>query len=214
MKTTLKLLFFGCFLFLAYAYLRPRIPQGKPAVKASQPTESTPVPGPTDPMITVAGPLANYMQQTAPPAAAEPGASSEPFPGDRLVESPTGTSLNLLRKTFALKTTAKFTFEIPPHASSPQLRGSYQSFVRQGGSDSSDDAADVEFLLMNEQQYAELLHNRPVDVLFFVESSHTQQVQFGLPATFNQGARYCLVFRNRSTEETTKIVHAEFRIDF
>jgi hypothetical protein len=214
MKKILNWVLAGSVFLVAYVYIRPHFPPAAPVVEATQAAEIKPKVEQPDPLIVMRGPLVDYMQQEAP---SEAGATDHPargpFPGDRIVGSPAGTSLDVVRRTFALKTTAKFAFEIPAHATSPQLRGSYQSSVRREGAESSDESADVEFLLMNEPQYAELLRGRQVTVLFFVQSSHSQQVQFALPATMDQPARYCLVFRNRTGGEAKKIVHAEFRVD-
>lgn len=213
MKKLLEWLVVGCVVCGAYAFIRPYFPTANPAIiEPLQPAERKPEQG--EPLIALRGPLADYMQQhPASEVPVQPAAPHGPFPGDRIVDSPAGTSLDFLRKTFALKSTAKFAFEIPAHASNPQLRGSYQSFVKQEGSESSDESPDVEFLLIREPEYAALLSGRPVNVLFFVESSHSQQVQVDLAATFDRPARYCLVFRNHSGGEAKKIVHAEFRVD-
>src|SRR6266576_6475536 len=48
----------------------------------------------------------------------------------------------------------KFSFEVPPHALTPRLRGDFASFMQsQGGTRISDESADVELLVMTEEQY-------------------------------------------------------------
>lgn len=119
-----------------------------------------------------------------------------------------------MRKTFSVVSAAKFPFEVPPHAASPQLKGSYRSFVQQSGGQSSDEGADMDLLLMNDQQYADFLHGGTPDVIYSVDSSHDQDVSFGLPATMNQPAQYYLVFRTSSHRPGKTEVQADFRVDF
>jgi hypothetical protein len=213
MKKTLHWLFLGCLGFLAYVYLQPRFLRGKPVTEQSQPSESKSPPQQAEPWVIMRGPLADYVQQGPSNAATEPSAHG-PVPAAHYDDSPAGTSHNVVRRTFTLKNIAKFSFEIPAHATNPRLSGSYQSSLQQKGSASSTESADVEFLVMKEQQYAQLLRGRPADVLFLTQSSHNRQVQFDLPATLDQPARYCLVFRDRSSGSAEKTIHAEFRVDF
>jgi hypothetical protein len=167
--------------------------------------------------VTMVGPLADYMQGEKSSSSSEnakAGVPWTPHAGDLVVDSPTGTGGAILHKTFAVATTVKFLFEIPAHATNPQLRGNYRSFLKPGGDASADGDANVEFLLMNSQQYADFARGHQADVLYFVESSHSQQVNLGLSPTYNKPAQYCLVFRNRSGDAGKKIVQADFSVDF
>jgi hypothetical protein len=169
--------------------------------------------------VTVAGPLADYMQgeKSSSSSSSENGKPAVPWTphaGDFVGDSPTGTGGVILHKTFAVATTVKFLFEIPAHATNPQLRGNYQSFLKPVGDAPVDGDANVEFLLMNQQQYADFARGQQADVLYFVESSHSQQVNFGLSPTYDKPAQYYLVFRSRSSEAGKKIVQAEFSVDF
>jgi hypothetical protein len=169
--------------------------------------------------VTFVGPLADYVQgdktsnDNPPPAGlAKPNAS------DLVVDSPAGTGGVILHKTFTVAATVKFIFEIPAHATNPELHGTYRSSLAQVGSPhagdgSSEGDSNVEFLLMNAQQYADFLRGRRADVLYFVESSHSQQVSFDLAPTYDKPAQYCLVFRNRSGP-AKKVVQANFSVDF
>jgi hypothetical protein len=134
-------------------------------------------------------------------------------PLHRVAPSPVGTSQSVLEKTFALKTTEVFPFEIPAHAALPHLHGIFESFVGQVHG-ASDDSANVDFLIMNEDQQANLVSNRPSEALFSVEGSHNQAVNFDLPASLNEPVKYYLVFRNPEGSRTRKIVEANFRVDF
>ncbi len=165
--------------------------------------------------VAVKGPLANWMDKVNPwHKAPQPVAPRVPSPSDHVADSPVGTSTAIVRKTFAITSAAKFVFEVPPHAASPQLNGSYRSFTQQAGSQSSDDSADVDLLLMNAEQYADFAGGHPADVVYSVDSSHEQDVAFGLPATFDKPAQYYLVFRNSPGHAGKKVVQADFRVDF
>jgi hypothetical protein len=110
--------------------------------------------------------------------------------------------------------TAKFLFQIPAHATNPQLSGSYRSFLKAAGDAPAEGDANIEFLLMNPQQYADFARGQQADVLYFVQSSHSQLVNIGLSPTYDKPAQYYLVFRNRSSDGGKKIVQADFSVDF
>ena len=171
-------------------------------------------------MVTLSGPLANFMtggqSRTAEADAGEsaPHGSRQTVASDYAADSPVGTSTPLLHKTFAVVKAANLPFEIPPHATSPKLHGTYSSFL-QHSSARGDDEADVEFMVLNEQQYADLINHHPNDALFSAEGSHDQEVNFTMPPTLSQPVKYYLVFRNDSAASAGKVaVQADFRIDF
>jgi hypothetical protein len=166
-------------------------------------------------MMKVEGPLAEWIEKAekANPLR-KPDPPRKPHPSDHIAPSPVGTGSEIVRKTFAVTSTAKFLFEVPPHAASPQLHGTYRSFAKDSGVQSSDESADVDLLLMNDQQYADFLSGNPADTVYSVDASHDQDVNFGLPATLNQPAHYYLVFRNSSARAGKKVVQADFRVDF
>jgi len=144
----------------------------------------------------------------------EPSAPAQtPFPSDRVAPSPVGTNQTVLQKTFTLKGTATFPFEIPAHAAQPHLHGSFQSFVRDvhGG---SDETANIDFLVLNEEQQAAFASNRPSEALFSVEESHNQEINCDLPASMNQPVKYYLVFRSSDGSKGSRVVEAGFRVDF
>jgi hypothetical protein len=174
--------------------------------------------------VGVTGPLADYMLHRKPadvetlkPIAYTPSAA------DHVADdSPVGTSRAILRQTFGVASLVDLQFEVPAHASNPQLRGTYRSFLKQtgskpGGADASD--ADVEFLVLNEKQYDDLLNGRAGEAVFSAENSHDQEVNAGLPPTRDQAVKYFLVFRNNRQEAGKRevgktIVQADFRVDF
>jgi hypothetical protein len=138
----------------------------------------------------------------------------EVAPLDRVGSSPSGTSLAILHKTFTVRTTVAFPFEIPEHAPIPHLRGNFKSFVTKVGIHSDEHSADVDFLVLNEDQYANFAAGTPGDSLFSLDASHDQAVDVNLPPSFNQGAKYYLVFRNTPGGDTRKTVQADLTADF
>jgi hypothetical protein len=174
-------------------------------------------------IVGVSGPLADYMLrqkpaqvetvqlvQSAQPISHKAGASGPAG------ESPVGTSNAILHQTFAVAGIVNLPFEVPAHASNPQLRGTYRSFLKgnlkHAGEQAGEAGADVEFLVLNERQYGEFLNGRQGEAVFSVEDAHDQEVNAGLPPTFDEAAKYYLVFRNNSHAKT--VVQADFRIDF
>jgi hypothetical protein len=200
------------------SYLLHRFPLATQAQPAQEPQLQTPLPPEAteaNKAVTFVGPLANYAQsENQATADSRPAVPWTPHAIDHVGDSPVGTGGVILHKTFAIATTVKFPFEIPAHATSPQLRGTYHSFLRQAGDSAADGDPNVEFLLMNQQQYADFAQGRQADVLYFVQSSHSQQVNFELAPTFDNPAQYCLVFRNHSGGATKKIVQADFSVDY
>ena len=165
--------------------------------------------------VTLAGPMADYMSRQEPSKVETlPPISRKASASDHVGGSPVGTSNTILHQTFKVAGIVNLPFEIPAHAANPQLRGTYRSFVKQAGTQSSDTAADVEFLLLNEQQYAEFLNGRSGEAVFSAEDAHNQEVNTGLPPTLDQPAKYYLIFRNNSHDAGKKVVQADFRIDF
>jgi hypothetical protein len=134
-------------------------------------------------------------------------------PMDRVAPSPVGTSQTILHKTFSVKSSVTFPFDIPPHAVKPHLHGIFESFVREVHG-ASDDEANVDFLIVNADQYADLTSNRPSEALFSVEASHNQSVNVDLPASLDQPVKYYLVFRSASAKGPAKVVEADFHVDF
>jgi hypothetical protein len=179
----------------------------------SEGKEAETTPSASDKLVSAVSPLEQLMEGAKADKPAEDRAPRKLVPSDLIAPSPVGTSGVILHKTFSVATAATFSFLIPAHAATPQLHGRYQSFIRQAGNQSSEEAADITFVLMNEQQHADFLSGQPADVLFSVDASHDQEVNFGLPTSQNQPATFYLVFRN-SPREGKKIVHADFMVDF
>jgi hypothetical protein len=208
-------LLFGASLVGGFYYYQNRAATMQ-AQAAGQVDESESKPEAQDPdkKVSVIGPLAQWMQNQKQDQAPEERRVGKPHPSDHIADSPVGTSTAIVNKTFAVSAPAKFSFEVPPHAASPQLHGTFRSFVRQAGVQSSDESADVDLLLMNGEQYSDYLRGHPADTVYSVDSSHDQDVSFGLPATLDHSVQYYLVFRNSSSSAPKKVVQADFQVDF
>jgi hypothetical protein len=159
-------------------------------------------------MAVLLGVSAGCTKKDSPPAA-------QAIPLDQVVPSTAGPTQPqvVLEKTFSLKTSATFPFEIPSHAARPHLHGIFQSFVGKAGG-VSDDAANIEFVILNEDQQTNVTNDRPSEALFSVESSHNQAVNFDLPPSMNQPVKYYLAFHNAQGSNSSKVVEANFRVDF
>jgi hypothetical protein len=145
-------------------------------------------------------------KKEAPPAATT-------APSDLVIPAPTPTNQAILEKTFNLKGSATFPFEIPAHAALPHLHGIFQSFAGQAHGP-SDETADIDFMVLNEAQQADFAANRPGEVLFSADASHNQSVNFDLPPSNDHPVKYYLVFRNSEGSKSNKVVEANFRVDF
>lgn len=176
------------------------------------------------PTNTVVGPVVSPLADLMAKADGSQTTSDEStrpwkaHPNDHISPSPVGTGGAIVHKTFTVTSAAQFLFEIPPHAASPQLHGTYHSFpknsVVQSNVQSADETGDIDLLLMNDQQYTDFLSGRPADLVYSVDSSHDQDVSLGLPATQDQPVRYYLVFRTNPNNPGKKVVQADFRVDF
>jgi hypothetical protein len=218
MKKVFPLLLLAAACFGGYSYYRNHLSLTKAqAAEAPQETAPEPKPDVQDPnhLVTMVSPIEQLLNQNGGPAAKEePKRPWKPTASDYIKESPVGTSSAIVNKTFAVTSPAKFAFQVPPHATNPQLVGSYRSFVKTSGVQSSDGDADVDLLLMTDQQYGDFLQGNSADVVYSVDSSHEQDVSFGLPATMDRPVQYYLVFRNSSRGAGKKVVQADFRVDF
>jgi hypothetical protein len=166
-------------------------------------------------IVTIASPLADFISRVhgnQGNSEANDSGSSSPGPSEHVTDSPVGTGNPILHKTFQVAKAANLPFEIPPHAAIPKLHGTYHSFFSHAGASDSDDA-NVEFLLMNQQQYSDFINQRPNDAVFSADGAHDQEVNVTLPPTLNQPVKYYLVFRNGSNAGKIS-VQADFRVDF
>lgn len=164
--------------------------------------------------VTVVGPLANLMNHKGDtnPDAIET-VIYKPTASDHVGGSVVGSSNKVLHQAFPVAGTVDLPFEVPAHAYNPQLHGSFRSFIQAGGAPTTA-PGDVDFVLLNDEQYASLVGGHPSDALFSADATHDQEVNANLPPTLNQSVRYHLIFRNASPKTGKRVVEADFQIDF
>ena len=124
--------------------------------------------------------------------------------------------VHFLHKTFPVKKYVQLEFEVPIHSVIPRLRGTFKSFVRRPGDDDrSDESADVDFLLMESEQFSDFSHGQgDGTALYSVDPTHDQEVEFLLPPTQDEPKKYYLVFRNSPGGAAVKYVAADFSLTF
>jgi hypothetical protein len=165
--------------------------------------------------VTMAGPLADYMAKQDGTNASADAKDVEtipwvPTPSDHVGGSVVGTTIPILHKKFGVRSAVQIAFELPAHAATPRLRGTFQSSAKPGG----EADAPVEILVLNEEQYSDFVTRHSGDATFAAEEAPAGEVNASLPPTINQPARYHLVFRNDSRAEGRKFVQADFRVEF
>ena len=74
--------------------------------------------------------------------------------------------------------------------------------------------SDIEFLVVTDEEYRNLLGGKPSDAIFSADAAHDQEVNVNLPPTLDKPVTYHLVFRNDVRGAQKKVVQADFRIDY
>jgi hypothetical protein len=138
----------------------------------------------------------------------------EPLPIDHPIRRPLEESKNVLHKVFSVNKYAQFAFVVPPRRGNARLRGTFRSFTKRSAADStSDRTADVDLMLMSDQEFSEFLHGPPQSVTYEVDSTHNQAVDWRVPTTYGEPQTYHLIFSN-SGGTKTKFVEADFTVSF
>jgi hypothetical protein len=163
--------------------------------------------------VTVVSPLASFMNHKDSDEVETIQANYQPTASDHVGGSVVGTSNNVLHQTFVVAKTVDLPFEVPAHAYNPQLHGSFQSFLQAGGAPTTA-TGDIEFLLLNDQQYSDFLAGHPSDAMVSADAAHDQEVNANLPPTLNSPVKYHLIFRNAAPKTGKRVVKAEFQMDF
>ncbi len=141
-------------------------------------------------------------------------AAEETSPVDRVGPSPLGTSRVVLHQVFTVRTPVSFPFEIPAQAAMPRLHGNYKAYTGKSGIQSGEDAANVDFLVLTEEQYSDFVSGGQPSALFTADASHEQTVDVGLPPSLSQPKKYYLLFRNPGGGNTKTVVQADLSVDF
>jgi hypothetical protein len=118
----------------------------------------------------------------------------------------TGAPNHFLHRRFSMKSSQVFKFEVPPHAIHPELRGTFRS-VATGQSP-------VEVLLMNDEQFADLVNHKPESATFSFDASSRGAIDWVLTSPLVNRQTYYLVFRNSPEAPGPTIVDADFAINF
>src|SRR5271170_5105049 len=122
---------------------------------------------------------------------------------------------NILHKVFSVNKYAQFTFEVPPHQDNTRLRGTFRSFTKRGDPDStSNSAAAVDVMLLNEQEFNQFLQGPTQTVTYELDPAHHQMVDWRVPTTYAESQTYHLVFSNSPGGTKIKLVEADFTVSF
>jgi len=188
--------------------------QAGPVAEQAKQAETTYAEGQdAQPAVTLAGPLASYMNRHGGSKIETIQAIYKPTASDLVGGSVVGTTSNILHQTFAVAGTVDLPFEVPAHAYNPQFHGAFRSFIQASGAPTTA-PGDVEFLLLSDQQYSAFLEGHPSEALFSADAAHDQEVNANLPPTLNQPSKYHLIFRNVAPKTGKRVVKADFQIDF
>lgn len=134
---------------------------------------------------------------------------------DRVSQGPRLPPQRVTHGLSRLDKSQKLPFEVPPHQLTPRLQGSFTSFVQgAGGARINDESADVELMVMTEEQYDAYIHKRSAESLYAIEPSHDHSVSIALPATQSEAAHYYAVFRRNDDVKTPVWVNADLSVAF
>lgn len=122
---------------------------------------------------------------------------------------------NFLHKTISVKKYTEVRFEVPAHAATPHLHGTFRAFVRDTGPAQSDDTPNVDFLLLNADQFDDFLHGHGEGTaVYSISATNSHQVDFVLPPTHEVPETYYLVFRSVAGGPDVRSVEANFTLSF
>jgi hypothetical protein len=146
-------------------------------------------------------------------------ACQRPKPQEETVEpmarSATPPAQHILHKTFSVEKYESFVVQVPPHCLRPRLHGDFRSFrYGEQGNRASDDAASVDVLLLDEQQFKNFTQGPGGDSMRSVLASYERQMDWALPSSFDNPQKYYLVFNNSTGKPKTKIVEADLTLSF
>jgi hypothetical protein len=122
--------------------------------------------------------------------------------------------VHFLHKVFPVKKTVSFEFQVPAHTAIPRLYGTFRAFVLRSGQDSlSDNSTNVEFLIMNADQFSDFSRGVDGTAIYTVNPTHDHEVDFLLPPTQDDSATYHITFRNSPGGAAVKQVQADFALN-
>jgi hypothetical protein len=134
---------------------------------------------------------------------------------DHIVHLTSGESKEVVHGVFPVNKYVQFSFVVPPSEAYSKLHGDFRSFTKRREPDAtSDKAADVGLMLLNDQEFADFQQGRPGSTTYEVKPAHDQVVDWQVPNTYDQPQQYHLVFSNPDGGPKTKFVKADFSISF
>jgi hypothetical protein len=178
----------------------------EPVIKPATPED----PGP---IATVVVPL-DVLQRQANGSDAKAAPVREPVAIDHVVLVEPGKPKHLLHNMFSVNHRAQFGFLIPAHQGNARLHGNFRSFTKRNDPDSSDRSADIDLVLLNDEEFNQFLHGQPQSVTYELNSAHNQMVDWWIPATRDNAKTYHLVFINSTDGINPKFVQADFTLTF
>jgi len=86
---------------------------------------------------------------------------------------------------FSLQKYESFELQIPPHCLRPRLHGNFKSFrYGEKGNRASDEAASVDLLLLDEQQFNDFVNGPGEATTHSAQNTYEQQIDWALPSSF------------------------------
>ncbi len=186
-----------------------QVQSDEPDIKGATPED----PGPT---ATVISPL-SILKGQAKASTIKPDEfiPQEPLLIDHRLDHPSLEPISVLHKVFSVNKYSQFAFVVPPHEGNARLRGTLRSFTKRGDPDStSGSIADVDLMLLNDQEFQDFLHGQPQTATYELDSVHNEMVDWRVPTTHADPQTYHLVFSNSGSGTKTKFVEADFSLKF
>lgn len=147
--------------------------------------------------------------------ATPPEETQAPPSVDRPLHQRSEEPKSLVHGVFSVSKYTQFAFVVPAHQAYPRLHGDFRSFSKRRDPDSSSDsAADVSLMLLNEQEFNDFLQGKPGSTTYQSNAAHDQTVDWRVPITYEQAQQYHLVFSNPDGGPKTKFVKADFTVSF
>jgi hypothetical protein len=139
---------------------------------------------------------------------------AKPAPVDLVMAVKQPPPNHFLHSTLTLRKSETFTIEVPPHCVYPRLKGSFTSYRQGTAGRTSDEAASIDVLLLDEQEHEDFLRGPSESATRSLNSSYGESVDWALRSTTDDARKYYLVFLNSSGTPKTKFVEADFTVSF
>ncbi len=219
MKKYCALLIIGLVVWF-FGLQRNTLPQAKllktepsPQEQVEEPVIKPATPEDPGPIATVIVPL-DVLKKQAASSATKPAPPQEPLPIDHPISVDPGKPKHFLHNVFSVNHRAQFAFLVPAHQGNARVRGTFRSFTKRNDPDSSDRNANVDVLLLNDEEFDQFLRGQPQSVTYELNSAHNQMVDWWIPATRADAKTYHLVFINSADNTKPKFVQADFTLTF